>query len=210
MKQTYSLFILTIALFLSLALPQASVLAQETQTALLERLAADIDTSGKANSVVKELVKAKLLPLTSNPVLVAEAKAQNGKKVEIEAIRKIDDEWKAKDGDVPLHDELMANTTAKELDRLLKDIPEVVECFVMDNQGANVGQINNTSDYWQGDEPKWEKSFNGGKGGVDIGKKEIDESTGLAQQQISLPLIDTDGAVVGAITFGTSCHCLPE
>lgn len=42
----------------------------------------------------------------------------------------------------------------------------------------------------------------GGKGGVEIGKQEIDQSTALAQQQISLPLIDTDGTVVGAITFG--------
>ncbi|MDP3478744.1 MAG: hypothetical protein Q8R88_03175 [Desulfoprunum sp.] len=204
MTRTHQLFTLTITLFFCVFISQASAYAQEGQAALLERLTADIAASTQLNDTSKELVKSKLLPITVNPILVAEVKAQNNKKVSLETIKKVDDEWKAKEGDVPLLEELKANTTAKELNRLIKGIPEVVECFVMDNQGANVGQYNDTSDYWQGDEPKWAKSFNGGKGGVEIGKKEIDQSTALAQQQISLPLIDADGAVVGAITLGIS------
>jgi hypothetical protein len=61
---------------------------------------------------------------------------------------------------------------------------------------------NLTSDYWQGDEDKWSKSFNGGKGGVDAAKAKFDSSANAVIQQISLPLIDADGTVVGAITFG--------
>lgn len=58
---------------------------------------------------------------------------------------------------------------------------------------------NDTSDYWQGEEPKWNKSFNDGKV-VDIGKKGIDQSAALARQQISLSLIDTDGAITFDLT----------
>ena len=33
------------------------------------------------------------------------------------------------------------------------------EIFVMDNKGMNVGQSDITSDYWQGDEAKWIKTY---------------------------------------------------
>lgn len=194
------LAILTLGFCMFIPLPLT--FAQEAQTTLLDHLVADITASTHLSDFSKELIKSKLLPITTNPVLIAEVKKQNGKNLSLDAIKKTDGEWKAKEGEVPLQEELMANTTAKELNRLLKEIPKVVECFVMDNQGANVGQINNTSDYWQGDEPKWLKSYNNGQGGVEIGEKEIDESTAIAQQQVSLPLSDTDGTVVGTITFG--------
>lgn len=203
MARTRRILLAVFTLCFSMFISQSLTYAQEAQKALLDRLTAEITASTQLSDSIKELVKLKLLlPFTVNPVLVAEIKAQNSKNVPLEKIQEIDKEWIAKEGEVPLRVELMANTTAKEINRLLKDTIQVVECFVMDNQGANVGQFNITSDYWQGDEEKWQKSFNGGKGGVDVGKKRIDESTGIAQQQVSLPLIDTDGTVVGAITFG--------
>jgi hypothetical protein len=202
MMQIRRIFFAIITLCISLFFTQVPVHSQETQKALLDRLAADITASTQLNDSIKGLVKSKLLPIAVNPVLVAEVKAQNGKNISLDAIKKIDEEWIAKEGEIPLRDELLNNTTGKEIKRLLDTILGVVECFVMDNQGANVGQFNNTSDYWQGDEAKWQKSFNNGQGGVDIGPKKKDESTGIAEQQVSLPLIDTDGTVVGAITFG--------
>lgn len=200
--KTRQMMLAVLSLGFFLFLRQSPISAAETQATLLDRLATDITASTQLDKAAKELIQSKLLPITTNPILIAEVKSQNAKNISLETIKKTDDEWKAKEGEVPLQEELMANATATELNRLLKGIPQVVECFVMDNKGANVGQINNTSDYWQGDEPKWEKSFNNGQGGIEIGKKEIDESTAIAQQQVSLPLSDSDGAVVGAITFG--------
>lgn len=202
MTRTHQLLAMTAILILTLTASPLPLFAQETQTALLERLTGEISASTLLGDSAKEVVKTKLLPLIVNPAIVAGVKAQNAKNVTIEAIKAIDEEWKAKEGDIPLLEELKANAVAKELNTLIKDIPQVVECFVMDNQGANVGQYNDTSDYWQGDEPKWQNSFNAGKGGVEVGKKEIDQSTALPQQQVSLPVIDADGAVVGAVTFG--------
>jgi hypothetical protein len=82
------------------------------------------------------------------------------------------------------------------------------ECFVMDNQGANVGQNAMTSDYWQGDEPKWQKSFNGGKGGLLIEKRKFDKSTDSIDQKVSLPIIDEEGRVIGAVCWGVKADRL--
>ena len=71
----------------------------------------------------------------------------------------------------------------------------------MDNQGANVAMTNRTSDYWQGDEAKFKKSFNGGKGGIFIDEVEFDLSCMAFLIQISVPVMDGDKAI-GAITFG--------
>ena len=71
----------------------------------------------------------------------------------------------------------------------------------MDNQGAVVGENDLTSDYWQGDEAKWQNSFNGGKGGADIGKIKFDKSANAQLQQISIPVLDGT-TVIGAITIG--------
>ena len=58
-----------------------------------------------------------------------------------------------------------------------------------------------TSDYWQGDEAKFKKSYNGGEGAVFIDDVEFDDSTQAYLVQISVPVKD-GGNVIGAITFG--------
>ena len=79
----------------------------------------------------------------------------------------------------------------------------VTEIFVMDNRGLNVGQSQVTSDYWQGDEAKWQETFLVGPDAMLIGGIEYDESTRKWQSQLSLPIVDpANGAVIGAITVG--------
>ncbi|WP_197466328.1 MULTISPECIES: hypothetical protein [unclassified Oleiphilus] len=71
----------------------------------------------------------------------------------------------------------------------------------MDNQGANVAMTNKTSDYWQGDEAKWQESFKDGAGAVHIGDVEFDESAQAYLVQVSVPVMD-GGTAIGAITIG--------
>lgn len=83
----------------------------------------------------------------------------------------------------------------------------ITEIFVMDNRGLNVGQSDITSDYWQGDETKWQASFR--EGVLHIEEAERDESTQLMQTQASLPIRDPrTGAVIGTITFGVNLDAL--
>lgn len=165
-------------------------------------LSAQIDQNAAASDKVKAFAKATLVPVTVDAVLVREIQAQNAKKVPLADIQKNDQAWQKAEEELPLQKECLGNATATEVRTLVKAMPAVRECFVMDDQGANVGQNELTSDYWQGDEDKWQKSFAGGKGGVDVGKLKFDKSANANLQQVSLPIIAADGTVVGAITFG--------
>ena len=81
----------------------------------------------------------------------------------------------------------------------------------MDNKGLNVGQSDVTSDYWQGDEAKWKKTFLVGPDAVFIDKVEEDESTQQFQSQVSLSIVDpTTKNVIGAVTIGIDVEVLHE
>ena len=83
------------------------------------------------------------------------------------------------------------------------------EIFVMDSKGLNAGQSAITSDYWQGDEDKWLKTFSAGANAIHLGDVEQDESTQAFQSQLSLPIVDpASGAVIGAITIGINVEAL--
>lgn len=83
------------------------------------------------------------------------------------------------------------------------------EIFVMDNRGLDAGQSEITSDYWQGDEDKWQKTFLVGPDAIHLSEVEQDESTQIFQSQLSLPITDpASGAAIGAITIGINVEAL--
>jgi len=171
---------------------------------ILASISTQIDNSSNASPEMKTLAKNKLLPLCTNELFVKSVKAQNAKGMTLDEIRKIDETWQAAEDFLPIHEKLLSNDCAAEIKRIAKKITELTEIFVMDNQGANVGQNTITSDYWQGDEPKWQNSYNDGKGGVEVGKAKLDKSINRIDQKISLPIIDNSGKVIGAICIGVS------
>lgn len=170
--------------------------------AVLDRLAKDIDGSALLKAPVKAFAKGKLLPLCVNAVWVAETKAQNAKAMPMDEIKKIDVEWSAAESELPIQKEKMGNACAQEIKKIISSVGALGEVFVMDNQGANVGQNELTSDYWQGDEPKWQGAFKGGAGGVDVAEEKLDKSSGVMDQKISLPILDEEGKAIGAVCFG--------
>jgi len=204
MKKVH-LLMLGMLLALTLAMPK---LYAEPPAAMTEALTKAIEASS-AKDNVKAYAKDKLLALCVNSTFVAEVKAQNDKAVSLDEIKKIDEEWAAAEEELPIQKEIMTNACAQEVNKIVGESSGVLgEVFVMDNQGANVGQNELTSDYWQGDEPKWQNAYNGGKGGVDIAEERLDKSSGTVDQKISLPIIDADGTVVGAICFGVQVQKL--
>jgi hypothetical protein len=177
----------------------AAVLPAADPAAIAKALA-----DGSANAQVKTWVAAHGLGLMTDPAIVAAVQAQNAKAMPLAEIQRIDGEWQKAEAPLPIMAELQGNAAAQVLKTLAAAQPVLAEAFVMDAQGANVAMTAATSDYWQGDEAKWQNSFKGGAGGVDIGKEKLDKSTNKVQQQISLPVIAADGTVVGAITLGVS------
>jgi hypothetical protein len=100
--------------------------------------------------------------------------------------------------------EIRGNATSKWLQAQLEKAPNgaVTEIFVMDGWGWNVGQTGGTSDFYQGDEGKWQKTFAGAsENGVEV--LPIVEEDGMKISQVSLPIKDGDKNI-GAVTIGVN------
>ncbi|WP_299619910.1 hypothetical protein [Pelagibius sp.] len=159
-----------------------------------------------ANATVKQWI--------GNDLVVQAIKAQNSRHAGLSQsdIDKMDKDWRAQTdaGSKPMIDAVLGNA----LSRFLADQKNatgglVTEIFVMDNRGLNVGQSDVTSDYWQGDEAKWQKTYSAGAGAIFIDEVEMDESTQTFQSQLSMSIVDpASGQVIGAITVGVNVDAL--
>lgn len=136
-----------------------------------------------------------------DPALIAAVKEQNSKAMTLEQIKKRDAEWMAATGVDDQMKAMMKNAAAQKLNSLEATQPYFFESILMDNQGANVAMTNKTSDYWQGDEPKFSNAFKAGAGGVDISKSKFDDSAKAYLIQVSVPVMD-GGKAIGAICVG--------
>lgn len=165
---------------------------------------AEEDYVAAARAYVQEHV----LPVLTDAVVVEAINAQNAKfgglqQADIDAL---DQKWRAEveAADKPMIDEALASPLSKFLvEQREKSEGVITELFVTDSKGLNVGQSDPTSDYWQGDEAKWQKSFQAGPGAVFVDEIEKDESTQQLQTQVSATITDPKtGAAIGAITVG--------
>ena len=85
----------------------------------------------------------------------------------------------------------------------------VTEAFVTDAKGLNVAASEPTSDFWQGDEPKFTDVFPKGKDGVLFSDVELDESTQIYSGQISISITDpATGEAIGTLTVGVNAEAL--
>lgn len=144
--------------------------------------------------------------------VVAAIMAQNARTAGLSAeeIDALDKEWRAQVGraDAPLISSVMDSAVSIELSDHVADTGgKITEMFIMDAQGLNVAASAVTSDYWQGDEAKFQQTYGLGPDAVHISEVELDESTQTYQAQVSLSLTDpATGALIGAVTFGLNAQ----
>ena len=160
------------------------------------------------------LATSEIKAIASDPALVAAVIAQNAVTAGYDQakIDALDAQWKAEvsAASKPLIDATLANAASQYLNGV-QDASggKYTEIFAMDAKGLNVGQSTLTSDYWQGDEDKFTKSFGVGADGVNLGEVEQDESTQIFQSQVSVAITDpATGAPIGAITVGVDVSAL--
>lgn len=158
---------------------------------------------------VTEYVDANVKPWLSDPVIVAAIKAQNAANAALDqaGVDALDQKWRAEvEADShPMIDAVLASPVSA----FLKGKQEasggaITEIFVTDAKGLNVGQSDITSDFWQGDEDKFTKSFGAGAGALFVDVAEKDESTQMLQSQASMTIVDEAGKPIGAITIGVN------
>ena len=155
--------------------------------------------------VVKDCLE-ELRRITAEPSVVRAVQTANaGSWQTQQQIDQIDSNWRQTPGtDAPLFQKYLNNPCAKLLRQAQRKNPKYVELFVMDNKGCIVAESAKTSDYWQGDEPKWIESYNNGNGRVHVGDVEYDQSTRSYVVQISMPVRDKQGTTIGAMTASVS------
>jgi hypothetical protein len=123
-----------------------------------------------------------------------EAKNQKGETTS--DIQQHDKRWTA-GGEAALRKELQNSPCAQRLRDLVKSDPFVLEAILMDRQGANVCETHDTTDYWQGDEPKWTKPFVEHQEAF-VDDPAYDDSTQAYAIQISVPVVHA-GSTIGAL-----------
>ena len=164
--------------------------------------------------MVRAFAESSIAGWVGDGALVAAIQAQNAETAGFDAgkIDALDKEWRAQvgAGSTPLIDSVLG-APASDFLRARRDEAGgvITEIFVMDAKGLNVAASDVTSDYWQGDEAKWQKTFGNGSGDIHISEVEYDDSTGSYQSQVSMPVKDpATGELIGAITFGINVQSL--
>ena len=162
---------------------------------------------------ISDYVASDIKPWLNEPVIIEAIKAQNAANANLGQadIDALDKKWRAEvDGsDHSMIDGVLGNALSKFLqEKKAASNGKIAEVFVMDAKGLNVGQSDPTSDYWQGDEGKFQKSFGAGKDAVFVDDIEKDESTQALQSQASVTISDDKGTPIGAITVGVNVDAL--
>ena len=127
-------------------------------------------------------------------------------------IDSLDQQWRAEVGAAahPLIDQVMGSSASAKAKGWCDGSGGVVtEIILMDNKGLNVGICDATSDYWQGDEPKYQNTYTKGAGAVFVDDVEQDSSTQKFQVQASMTVVDpASGQPIGVITVGLDAEGL--
>ena len=177
-------------------------------------IAAAAWAAGPHEVPIRDFAKGTVGAWISSPIVLKAIRKQNARHAGLSQgdIVALDKKWRAETSAVnrPLINRLLANELSSFLAQVKKDQHGIVtEVFVMDNRGLNVGQSDVTSDYWQGDETKWKKTYLVGPDAMIIDDVELDESTQTFQSQLSMSITDqTTGKVIGAITVGIDVEAI--
>jgi hypothetical protein len=151
--------------------------------------------------VIKDMRERIVQPVSIMSIIAAN-RAHEG--IDQAAIDKMDEAWKkeAKSDDQPFIAEILSSPLSNYLLYIQASSAGLfTEIFVMDKFGLNVGQSSVTSDYWQGDEDKYQKTFAVGPDAVFVDEPEFDDKTKTWRTQVNFTVVDPEtNESIGAVT----------
>lgn len=139
--------------------------------------------------------------LARYPLIIEAVKEQNASAMTLDQIHQLDLQWVAAEVATEFQTALHESKVGTFIKRMLKKKSDFSEIILTDGQGANVAAYPITSDYWQGDELKWQHAFNDGAGSTYVGPVQFDESTKLKVVQVAVPVKDEE-ATIGVLIVG--------
>lgn len=184
-------FTLAGAVILMAAAPFANAIAESAPTNWRTSL---------DKSVLPELNRVLAEPIVAFAIEAQNARYAGLAQADIDAL---DAQWRKEHETEaqPLISAILSNPVSSYLTRVqAQSIGLYTEIFVMDDHGLNVGQSNISSDFWQGDEAKWQKTFQVGPRAVFIDEPEFRDDVGIWVVQVNLAIGSAD-ASIGAATF---------
>lgn len=174
--------------------------------------AASIAGAVDAPPAMKAFVESDVMSWAQSARVISAINVQNSQTAgaSIDQIQEWDSQWRAEVGQAtqPLIGEVMGRPLSVFLgEQVAASGGRITEIFVMDALGLNVAASDVTSDYWQGDEDKFSRSFGAGADAVFVDEVEFDESSQTYQGQVSISLTDPEtGQVIGAMTIGLNAE----
>jgi hypothetical protein len=154
-----------------------------------------------APAKVVALAKAVVAKLGTAPEVVKAVKAQNANGTSLADVQAFDRKWMATPGVADFMKALIDSACGTYLRKVQAYAPYYSEIFVTDKLGANVAMTGKTSDYWQGDEPKFTESWKAGAGVVFVSDIGFDKSTQTYVVHVSVPVKD-GGSTIGVLVAG--------
>ncbi|MEO1456290.1 MAG: hypothetical protein AAFV49_01825 [Pseudomonadota bacterium] len=162
--------------------------------------------------LVQEVAQSELQEWITDPIFLYAINEQNETfgTLKQRRIDRMDKAWRAEQGSGPMIFDLLD----RQASIILRDRRElsngvITEIILMDQYGLNVAISDPTSDFYQGDEAKYQQTYLKGPGAVHVSEIEFDESTGFDQTQVSMTVTDPEsGKAIGAVTFGINLEVL--
>lgn len=167
--------------------------------------------AGEPNEAMTSFVNADVRAWFSDPVVVEAIQASNAHHAGMSEAQLVDldSKWRAEVGqtDEPTIAAIRDSAVSAALRaRVAESGGIITEIILMDNRGMNVAVSDVTSDYWQGDEAKFQETFPHGADAMHVSEIELDESSQTYQAQVSFVVIDAVGNPVGAVTIGLNAE----
>jgi hypothetical protein len=135
--------------------------------------------------------------VSTNPDLVKAIAAKNKASESNGDVKKRDEEWQ-RNPEFPLRRASTTSDCAQRLRTIVQDDAQISEAYLMDNRGTIVCSISDLPDYWQGDEPNFQRTF-GQSQFVFVGDPAADAESGGFTVPISMVVMDGP-TKVGAVT----------
>lgn len=162
--------------------------------------------SAPPSALISANVVAAVREWSETPIVIEAIKAANlaHQSYTQAQVDELDKAWRAETerDDQPMITAVLVHPLSSYLTRIqARSLGLYSEVFVMDNKGLNVGQSSITSDYWQGDEAKYQKTYSVGPDAVFIDEPEFNTDTKTWRVQLNLSVVDpANKQAIGAIT----------
>ena len=170
-------------------------------------------SASEPNPAIQQMLDDVIMPWAGDAVLSESIAAQNTVTTGYDSARidELDQKWRAEVGtdSSDLVNSVLQNDAADFLrSQIEASGGAITEIFIMDQHGLNVAASGATSDYWQGDEAKFQQTYPVGAQAIHVSEIEFDESSQTYQAQVSMTITGDDGAPIGAMTVGIDAELI--